>query len=896
MLLRSPTSLHYPITVTELLKRPNDNVARSAAIFAYSYKSKVTEGNRYGEEEEVQRSFITNFEVDIDGTLTKWLIRKNDVLSGPNMALCEVAEACRHDVQYGGMCANCGKDMTDVDYNTSLPNTLRADTAISHINTALKISKEEAARVDESIKRRLLNGKRLSLVLDLDLTIIQATVDPTIGEWQRDESNPNYEFVKNVRSFELYDESLRRDVSYYVKLRPGLEEFLDRISQLYELHIYTMGTRAYAQNIAKIVDPQAKLFGDRILSRTETPGEEVKNLRKLFPVDTRMVVIIDDRADVWRWSNYLVRVNPYDFFTGIGDINSSFLPKKEELTAKQNKAAAVAAPEHKMDVLEHQQVHESIETNGNGQGSDLTNGDLPNGDESALEHMVSMQESSETPDTQQEEQDEALAAQLNDRPLLRQQKLLEEEAEDDFSENGDAETVLTEVDRSNSPRLRHHLLKDDDTELQRIEEELTNIHNRFYALYEQNVASSSGGRVAQLKGAKALKRSPDDALLVVPDVKDVIKPFSIEPLKGAHLVFSGIVPLGTSVHDSQFARKATHLGATVSTSIEAHTTHVVARHGDPTSKMREAARNPEIKIVSSDWLFDSYVSWNQKVDETHYLIWVTPNQDDDNGEEEKSEAELEAEMNGAPGPRLRIDPDKSNADDADGDDDLAVSPVENCDQKDWDDMYAEIDDLSDDSNEPDDRTSDNDNDSHASSPLNPEEDGGTDGFTNPTHAPTPDAQSTPQTASSADAGKKRKRPDLDPTSIHTGHGSNLQRRKRQALGRSSSLTNMNMAYVSSDATTPRSTASSVEDSERAGMTLRPARWGEDAGREDAGPLVNGEAEVPGEDEEEEEDEDEEDQDEATRRLMEAMEGHGGEDANSDAEAVDEGGERDDDGG
>lgn len=41
-----------------------------------------------------------------------------------------------------------------------------------------------------------------------------------------------------------------------------------------------------------------------------------------------MVVVIDDRADVWNWIPNLVKVVPYEFFIGIGDINSSFLPQK----------------------------------------------------------------------------------------------------------------------------------------------------------------------------------------------------------------------------------------------------------------------------------------------------------------------------------------------------------------------------------------------------------------------------------------------------------------------------------------------------------------------------------------------------------------------------------------
>lgn len=82
-----------------------------------------------------------------------------------------------------------------------------------------------------------------------------------------------------------------------------------------------------------------------------------------------MVVIIDDRADVWDGSPNLVKVIPCasgvrnyvwhcarepltrsspatappdDFFVGIGDINAAFLPKKKELAG--SKVTAAAAP------------------------------------------------------------------------------------------------------------------------------------------------------------------------------------------------------------------------------------------------------------------------------------------------------------------------------------------------------------------------------------------------------------------------------------------------------------------------------------------------------------------------------------------------------------------------
>ena len=88
-----------------------------------------------------------------------------------------------------------------------------------------------------------------------------------------------------------------------------------------------------------------------------------------LPVDTKMVVIIDDRGDVWHWSQNLVKVTPYDFFVGIGDINSSFLPKRPGIDAvpppplpkpeaKSNgNSDAATKPDENAAGTEHQHKH-----------------------------------------------------------------------------------------------------------------------------------------------------------------------------------------------------------------------------------------------------------------------------------------------------------------------------------------------------------------------------------------------------------------------------------------------------------------------------------------------------------------------------------------------------------
>lgn len=58
------------------------------------------------------------------------------------------------------------------------------------------------------------------------------------------------------------------------------------------------------------------------------------NLKSLFPCGDEMIVMIDDRSDVWQYSDALIKVNfknylekilqvkPYRYFSEIGDINA----------------------------------------------------------------------------------------------------------------------------------------------------------------------------------------------------------------------------------------------------------------------------------------------------------------------------------------------------------------------------------------------------------------------------------------------------------------------------------------------------------------------------------------------------------------------------------------------
>lgn len=430
------------------------------------------------------------------------------------------------------------------NYLTTEKASQRATVFASHGNTALLVSKKEAGRINEEAKRRLLQGRKLSLVVDLDQTIIHATVDPTIAEWRQDPANPNYDAVKEVADFQLVDDGPGgRGCNYYIKLRPGLKQFLEDISKKYELHIYTMGTRAYAQEIAKIVDPKRRFFGDRILSRDESGSLTNKTLQRIFPVDTDMVVIIDDRGDVWQWSPNLIKVTPYDFFVGIGDINSSFLPKKTDNMSKRTRTPPPPPPADIAEEKENNGISEQIEAPTNNATIDTTSV-FETSDAPTLETQLVAMAGGDDPSVIEEQsntQAETLAAQVVDRPLMKKQEMLdkldeEEEAKESNEEEPSAETVPEN-------KHRHNLLHDDDDELRYLQANLEAIHRLFYEEYDQNITASAP-RLSQLRGEKTTKKPPVDNLELVPDVKDIMPRMKSDVLRHVVICFTGVIPQG----------------------------------------------------------------------------------------------------------------------------------------------------------------------------------------------------------------------------------------------------------------------------------------------------------------------------------------------------------------
>ncbi|GAA5892694.1 protein serine/threonine phosphatase [Sporobolomyces salmoneus] len=766
--LHLPVSLPFPLTIHRLHSLANSQVQKTQSILTYSYLPVKPDAE--GKRERV----VESWDSPVEGLVVKWDIKEGEILQDSTKPIVHIREPCTHDVQWDGMCAVCGKDLTAVDY-TGFSDTARATISMVHDVGGLTVSLSEAHRLESATTQRLLSQKKLSLIVDLDQTIVHATVDPTVGEWLKDPTNPNFGALNGVGKFKLGDEvGVKRPAKkkkgkvevkvdengkgkeretesngeeavvadeeeeeeeddgcwYYIKMRPGLSSFLSRISEIYEMHVYTMGTRAYAIEVCKVIDPTGALFGGRILSRDESGSMTRKSLQRLFPCDTNMVVIIDDRADVWDGSPNLVKVIPYEFFVGIGDINAAFLPKKKELVpppVKAPEADGVPSPASS----EGSNSTLPADSQGGGTGREritTTPPTSPEGEEEEKvpsfplhpQHHETITDLLVTPSPTSivspalSDTSVTLAhahdieLQISDRPL---QKIADQshaqhqherqsnskspspvtttttttrdgdlKVSDDVdmtppSTNGevaakDGETPVDGQEEVEEDEIDEAVLKDDDTELDRVFDILSNVHKTFYK--EHDEAGTS-------------------------DVAKIIPAMKRTSLKDCYLVFSGLVALGTRPEDSEYWKLAETFGAKCGNELRERVTHLVANQAG-TAKVHSARKNPRIKIVYPQWLLDSVAHWTRLPEEPYLLPDPKATSSVPAALEEPS-SPVRPELSDEEGEK-----EGAGEGEGEGEEDVELNMAE----IDWGEAMAEMDDLL---NETDDDATDRDDDS-----------------------------------------------------------------------------------------------------------------------------------------------------------------------------------------
>uniref|UniRef100_A0A2K6L976 RNA polymerase II subunit A C-terminal domain phosphatase n=1 Tax=Rhinopithecus bieti TaxID=61621 RepID=A0A2K6L976_RHIBE len=220
-------------------------------------------------------------------------------------------EGCSHPVVMKGLCAECGQDLTQLQSKNGRQQVPLSTATVSMVHSVpeLMVSSEQAELLGREDQQRLHRNRKLVLMVDLDQTLIHTT-----------EQHCQQMSNKGIIHFQLG----RGEPMLHTRLRPHCKDFLEKIAKLYELHVFTFGSRLYAHTIAGFLDPEKKLFSHRILSRDECidPFSKTGNLRNLFPCGDSMVCIIDDREDVWKFAPNLITVKKYVYFQGTGDMNA----------------------------------------------------------------------------------------------------------------------------------------------------------------------------------------------------------------------------------------------------------------------------------------------------------------------------------------------------------------------------------------------------------------------------------------------------------------------------------------------------------------------------------------------------------------------------------------------
>jgi RNA polymerase II C-terminal domain phosphatase-like 3/4 len=179
------------------------------------------------------------------------------------------------------------------------------------------IQKERTRRIEE--QNKMFSARKLCLVLDLDHTLLNSAkfveIEPAHDELLRKKEEQDRE--KPHRHLFRFPH-----MGMWTKLRPGVWNFLEKASKLFEMHLYTMGNKLYATEMAKVLDPKGVLFSGRVISKGDdgdiVDGEEripkSKDLEGVLGMESA-VVIIDDSVKVWPHNKLnLILVERYIYF------------------------------------------------------------------------------------------------------------------------------------------------------------------------------------------------------------------------------------------------------------------------------------------------------------------------------------------------------------------------------------------------------------------------------------------------------------------------------------------------------------------------------------------------------------------------------------------------------
>lgn len=154
----------------------------------------------------------------------------------------------------------------------------------SFIKNLPELSEVELNGQPTLIPKQSPRRKTVTLVLDLDETLVHSTLEHC------DDADFTFNIFFNMK-----------DYTVYVKQRPFLHAFLERVSEMFEVVIFTASQSIYANQLLDILDPDEKFISRRLYRELclFSDGNYTKDLT-ILGVDLAKVVIIDNSPQVFR--------------------------------------------------------------------------------------------------------------------------------------------------------------------------------------------------------------------------------------------------------------------------------------------------------------------------------------------------------------------------------------------------------------------------------------------------------------------------------------------------------------------------------------------------------------------------------------------------------------------
>ncbi|KAL2927676.1 RNA polymerase II C-terminal domain phosphatase-like 4 [Bienertia sinuspersici] len=169
----------------------------------------------------------------------------------------------------------------------------------------LRLTTKETRSFRDVDLQELIKRRKLHLVLDLDHTLVLSQKGSSLTMEQK-------KAMKSMQDYYVISDNDNDKV--LVKLRPRVREFLIQVSDMFDLWVYTLGSRAYATRVVELLEsevPSVKIWN--VISSEDCFKYRVKGLDVVLAHEN-VVLVVDDSEHVWGecYRKNLINVKRYD--------------------------------------------------------------------------------------------------------------------------------------------------------------------------------------------------------------------------------------------------------------------------------------------------------------------------------------------------------------------------------------------------------------------------------------------------------------------------------------------------------------------------------------------------------------------------------------------------------